>query len=86
MTSEEDVSAGVEENAEIFGGAPAPVDSDGEAGGPDLSGLTQISQMQSTGQPFDGDSDQVAALIRSARTPEELNKVIFGTTQGPDAF
>lgn len=86
MTSEEDVSAWVEENAEIFGGAPAPVDSDGEAGGPDLSGLTQISQMQSTGQPFDGDADQMAALIRSARTPEELNKVIFGTTQGPDAF
>lgn len=86
MTSEEEVSAWVEENAEIFGGVSAPVESDGEAAGPDLSGLTQISQMQSTGQPFDGDADQVAALIRSARTPEELNKVIFGSSQGPDAF
>jgi len=86
MTSEEEVSAWVEENAEIFGGTPASVESDGEAAGPDLSGLTQISQMQSTGQPFDGDADQVAALIRSARTPEELNKVIFGSSQGPDAF
>lgn len=86
MTSEEEVSAWVEENAEIFGAAPASVESDGEATGPDLSGLTQISQMQSTGQPFDGDADQVAALIRSARTPEELNKVIFGSHQGPDAY
>lgn len=86
MTSEEDVSAWVEENAEIFGGVPAPVETDGEAAGPDLSGLTQISQMQSTGQPFDGDSDQIAALIRSARSPEELNKVIFGSSQGPDAY
>lgn len=86
MTSEEEVSAWVEENAEIFGGVSAPVESDGEAAGPDLSGLTQISQMQSTGQPFDGDADQVAALIRSARTPEELNKVIFGSSQGPDAY
>jgi hypothetical protein len=86
MTSEEEVSAWVEENAEIFGGAPSqPLDDSGEAG-PDLSGLTQISQIQATGQPFDGDSDQVAALIRSARSPEELNKVIFGTTSGPDAF
>lgn len=86
MTSEEEVSAWVEENAEIFGAAPSqPLDDSGEAG-PDLSGLTQISQIQATGQPFDGDSDQVAALIRSARTPEELNKVIFGTTSGPDAF
>ena len=86
MTSEEEVSAWVEENAEIFGGVSAPVEADGEASGPDLSGLTQISQMQSTGQPFDGDADQVAALIRSARTPEELNKVIFGSHQGPDAY
>lgn len=87
MTSEEEVSAWVEENAEIFGGVSAPVNADGEAqDGPDLSALTQISQIQSTGQPFDGDSDQMAALIRGARTPEELNQVIFGSVSGPDAY
>lgn len=87
LTSEDDVSAWVEENAEVFGGMPAQVDSnDGGQPGPDLSGLTQISQMQSSGMQFDGDEDQVAALIRSARSPEELNQVIFGSSSGPSAF
>lgn len=88
MTSEEEVSSWVEENAEIFGGIPAAAgeETDGAGPRPDLAALSQISQMQSTGQPFDGDADQIAALIRSARTPEELNKVIFGTTEGPNAF
>lgn len=88
MTSEEEVSAWVEENAEIFGGIPSAAgeEIDGAGPRPDLAALSQISQMQSTGQPFDGDSDQLAALIRSARTPEELNKVIFGSSNGPDAF
>lgn len=87
LTSEEDVSAWVEENGDVFGGSPTSTE-ERSAGGmrPDLSALQQIGQMQSTGQTFDGDSDQLNALIRAASSPEELNKLIFGSTTGPDAF
>lgn len=84
LTSEDDVMAWVEENGDIFGAVPTSPSK--EQAKPDLAALTQISQVQSTGQPFDGDDDQIAALIRSARTPEELNMVLFGSSDGPSAI
>lgn len=86
LTSEEEVSAWVEENGDIFGATPSAPEGDGDGLRPDLSALTQISQVQATGQPFDGDSDQIASLIAAARSPEELNKIIFGSAKGPEAF
>lgn len=91
VTSEEEVSAWIEEYAEVFGGAkveeqPKAADSKDEAPSPDLSAFTQNGQVQSTGSAYSGDPDQLAALIQSARTPEELNKVLFGVESGPAAF
>jgi hypothetical protein len=86
LTSEEEVSAWVDENGEVFG-AVSPAPDEGQQGArPDLAALSQISQVQSTGQPYDGDADQLASLISAARTPEELNQIIFGSTKGPEAF
>lgn len=89
VTSEEDVAAWIDEYADVFGGAVAESqndDSSPEAPKIDTSALTQNGQVQSTGQQFSADPDQLAALIRSARTPEELNKVLFGSESGPNAF
>lgn len=90
-TSEDDILAWIEDNAEIFGGAKvddqakAPESND-EAPSPDLSEFSRNGQVQSTGSAYSGDPDQLAALISSARTPAELNKVLFGTESGPGAF
>ena len=84
LTSADEVMAWVEENAEVFGAPSAP--SSNEQARPDLAALSQIGQVQSSGQPFDGDEDQIAALIRAARTPEELNAVLFGSSDGPQAI
>lgn len=86
-TSAEDVEAWLSENGDVFGatvdaetqGQPqqdAPID-------PNLAAWQRISQAQSSGQPFTNDPDQLSALISSASNPEELNKILFGTTAGP---
>lgn len=85
LTSEDEVSSWIDENAEVFG-ITVNTPSAEQGSRPDLAALSQISQVQSTGQPFDGDSDQIASLINSARTPEELNMVLFGSSAGPGAY
>ena len=88
-TSEE-VEAWITEYGDVFGvqvedqgavahEAPRQVD-------PALQALNRISQVQSTGQPYSGDPDQLAGLIAGARTPEELNQILFGSTDGPSAY
>lgn len=87
-TSAEEVEAWLAENGDVFGsvaaetqGQPqqdAPVD-------PNLAAWQRISQTQSSGQPFTNDPDQLSSLINSAANPEELNKILFGTTAGPQA-
>ena len=88
-TSEE-VEAWISEYGDVFGVqvedqasaaevAPRQVD-------PALQALGRISQAQATGQPYSGDPDQLAGLIAAARTPEELNQILFGTSEGPSAY
>ena len=87
-TTSDEVEAWLAENGDVFGVTPqaneastTPQQSD-----PTLDALGRISQVQSTGQPFTNDPDQLSALIKSASTPEELNKLLFGTTAGPQAI
>lgn len=85
------VSAWVEENAEVFGGA---VVNDADAGqaeaqsqiSPEVAALNRISQMQQSGQPFSSDPDQIAGRILSAQSPAELNEILFGSANGPSAY
>jgi len=53
---------------------------------PDLAALNRISETQSSGQPFTNDPDQLASLISGAQDMEELNKLLFGSTTGPQAY
>lgn len=87
-TTSDEVEAWLAENGDVFGVTPqadtastTPQQSD-----PTLDALGRISQVQSTGQPLSNDPDQLNALIRSAQSPEELNKLLFGTTAGPQAI
>jgi hypothetical protein len=88
-TSEE-VEAWISEYGDVFGvqvesqetaerSAPKQVD-------PNLQALNRISEVQSSGEPYSGDPDQLASLIANARTPEELNDILFGTPDGPAAY
>ena len=89
-TSEE-VEAWIAEYGDVFGvqageqgeavesaGEPRQVD-------PSLQALGRISAVQQSGQPYSGDPDQLAGLIAGARTPEELNEILFGSVMGPQA-
>lgn len=88
ITSEEEVAQWIEEFADVFGGASSaqaeqPANTDVS---PDARAMQEISQVQSQGEPFSNDPNQLTALIAGARTPEELNKVLFGNAVGPVAY
>lgn len=85
-TTSDDVEAWLAENGDVFG-VPAEADtaSATQKANPELDALGRISQVQSTGQPFTSDPDQFSALIRSASNPEDLNRLLFGTSAGPQA-
>lgn len=86
-SSAEEVEAWLDEYGEIFGiESPAPSEEQKPAApDPDLQAIGRISAAQSSGQPYSGDADQLDALIRGAQTPEELNKILFGSFSGPQA-
>lgn len=87
-TSAEEVEAWLDEYGEVFGIESSNASSEEQppaAPNPDLQALGRISAQQSSGQPYSGDADQLDALIRGAQTPEELNKILFGSFTGPQA-
>jgi hypothetical protein len=89
VTSPEEVDQWVADFGDVFGvaqseqpagdGQPDPGDS------LDAAALGRIANQQSSGAPFTGDADQLASLIASAQDPAALNKILFGTTAGPQA-
>jgi hypothetical protein len=84
VTSPEDVENWVAEYADLFGSVAPDTQSQAPAvNSADMQALQRISDTQATGQTFNGDYDQMEALIRSASTPAELNKVLFGNAHGP---
>ena len=85
-TSSEEVEAWIGEYGDIFGLSQASSEQAAQQPvSPELQAMTRIAETQSTGQPFSGDATQLDALIRAAQTPEELNRVLFGNTTGPQA-
>lgn len=88
ITSAEEVSAWVEEYGDVFGVVSTSSQSEQDGGqlpNPDLTALNRISQTQQSGQPFSSDPNQLSGLISSATTPEELNRILFGNSNGPAA-
>jgi hypothetical protein len=90
VTSEEDVASWLDEYGDLFGVQvrqdEAPAEQAENPNAEVLNALSKIANTQNTGQAPTGDQDQIAALIAGARTPEELNKVLFGNANGPAAI
>jgi|TARA_R110002124_G_scaffold138379_1_gene301838 hypothetical protein len=83
VTSPEDVENWIAEYADLFGAAPSEENQEPAVDAADMQALRRISSTQQSGQVFDGDVDQLDARIRAAQSPEELNKVLFGSAHGP---
>lgn len=85
-TTSEEVEAWIAEYGDVFG-IQVEADTQPEAApNPELQALNRISETQSSGQPFTNDPDQLASLISSAQSQEELNKLLFGNVMGPQAI
>lgn len=52
---------------------------------PEMQSLSRIAETQSSGQPFTNDPDQIAGLIAGADSAEALNRLLFGSADGPVA-
>jgi HSP90 family molecular chaperone len=86
-TTSEEVEAWLAEYGDVFGiQAEANEPEQPKQVNPDLAALNRISETQSSGQPFTNDPDQLASLISGAQNMEELNKLLFGSTTGPQAY
>ena len=87
ITEESDVIAWIESKAKLFGiQIQTDTDSSQETQAvPDsnLQAINQIANTQAGGSPFSGDAKQMEALIAAARTPAELNQLLFGNPSGP---
>lgn len=85
-TTSEEVEAWIAEYGDVFG-IQVEADTQPEAApNPELQALNRISETQSSGQPFTNDPDQLASLISSAQSQEDLNKLLFGNVMGPQAI
>lgn len=85
-TTSDEVEAWISEYGDVFGVQPQQAEQPAATPhDPALDALNRISQVQSTGQPYSSDPDQLSALIKSASNPEELNKLLFGSSAGPQA-
>lgn len=87
VTTSEEVESWLSEYGDVFGikTEEASEPEQPKQVNPELAALNRISETQSSGQPFTNDPDQLASLIAGAQNPEELNKLLFGSTSGPQA-
>lgn len=87
-TTSEEVEAWIAEYGDVFGiqTEEAEQPEQQEQVNPELAALNRISQTQSSGQPFSNDPDQLASLIAATDNPEALNKLLFGSSTGPQAI
>ena len=98
-SSEDAIAKWVDEYGDVFGAA-APAQQESPAADeqgipgvttpgqldPNIRTMSQNAQVASQGQPFAGDQAQLESLIASASSPEELNQLLFGNPNGPQAF
>jgi hypothetical protein len=88
ITSAEDVESWLEEFGDVFG-FNSQDSQQGESKpevNPELEKWSRISSTQSSGEVYNGDNDQMSALINAATTVEELNKLLHGNSSGPLAM
>lgn len=88
ITSAEDVESWLDEFGDVFGftSQESKQDESKPEVNPELERWSRISATQSSGEAYSGDIDQLASLINSATSVEELNKILHGNSSGPLAM
>lgn len=89
LTGTDEIASWLEERADVF--QPTPMvgsdgqGSDGQGNGQVQAppGMQQFNEVVQAGQAPTGDESQLLALMQAAKTPEDLNKIIFGNALGP---
>jgi hypothetical protein len=85
LTSGEEISKWLDEYGDVFG-PPQQREQDAsqsQADGAVPPGYEQVQQTVASGAAPTGDESQLAALIAGAKTPKELNQILFGNPNGP---
>ena len=93
LTSTDEITAWLDERADVFQpvttGSGSDEAFDGQMQSPVMQappGLQQFNEVVNAGQAVSGDESQIMAMIAAAKTPEELNKILFGNSNGPAAY
>lgn len=88
ITSAEDVESWLDEFGDVFGfnSQDSKQDNVKPEVNPELEKWSRISSTQSSGEAYSGDMDQLGALINSAASVEELNRILHGNSSGPLAM
>lgn len=81
------ISSWLDEYGDVFGaGAPAVRETNVQPeNAAELAEFASFNSVVDSGAPPVGDEAQMLALIQGADTPEELNKILFGSPFGPAA-
>lgn len=90
MVDEQAISSWLDDYADVFtgtagGGAPQVKGQAQDEPNVDLSGYEQLNTAAAAGAAPVGDEADMLARIKGASTPEELNKLLFGSQFGPAA-
>lgn len=87
ITSRDDINAWLDERADLFGASAGGAASSPSSQQPVApAGAARLAEVMSAGEPVPGDESQLLAQIQAAKTPAELNRLIFGSEMGPSAF
>lgn len=94
LTSEDEIKAWLDDRADVFqpansGGAGSDNTANEQSNGVQVElppELARFNDVVSTGQAPTGDENQMLAMIQAAKTPEDLNRLLFGNAAGPPAY
>ena len=93
VTTEAEVASWLEEKADVFQPMTVAADSDGsqeeQMGNQPVNvppGYQQFNDVVNAGQAPMGDESQILAMIQAAKSPEDLNKILFGSAAGPTVY
>jgi hypothetical protein len=94
LTNPEEISAWLDDRADLF--QPSRMEASSEdrvdeqdainAGVQPPEGYHAFNDAVNQGAPVAGDESQVLAMIQAAKTPEELNKILFNGANGPAVY
>lgn len=93
LTEESQITSWLEERADVFqpsmaGGSEGASDEQmGDRADMQIpAGFRQFNDVVSAGQAPAGDESQLMAMIQAAKTPEELNRILFNNAGGPPVY